>query len=165
MAPFSLSWNSFDILRLLRSQEDPFELPGFVSTSPCDGTALPALEAGNELDHTNEYANIFSVDLYTVPKWKCVCRYINPYKYNLLMALERERERDLFFCHRRAEGLLVFHGFTSMHIKMWIHIYGGQDGLNYLGGGRLGEHKCNTNNLSNWYLFNNTLHTHTHIYQ
>jgi len=44
MAPFSLSWNSFDIFRLLRSQEDPFELPGFVSTSPCDGTALPALE-------------------------------------------------------------------------------------------------------------------------
>lgn len=47
---------------------------------------------------------------------------------------------------------------------MWIHIYGGQDGLNYIGGGRLGEHKCSTNNLSNWYLLFNTLHIYIYIY-
>ena len=150
MAPFSLSWNSFDILRLLRSQEDPFELPGFVSTSPCDGTALPALEAGNELDHTNEYANIFSVDLHPgrlhgTWKWwfgrwfslsvgwflgsmlifwgvqyqnENVC--VGILTHTNITYQWHSREKDLFFCHRRAEGLLVFHGFTSMHTKMWI---------------------------------------------
>ena len=110
--------------------------------------------------HTNEYANIFSVDLQYQNENVCV----GILTHTNITYQWHSREKDLFFCHRRAEGLLVFHGFTSMHTKMWTHNYWGQDGLNYLGGGRLGEHKCNTNNLSNWYLFKNTLHTHTYIY-
>ena len=81
MAPFSLSWNSFDILRLLQSQEDPFELPGFVSTSPCDGTALPALEAGNELDVTQTNMQTYFQWIYIQYQNEYVCvGILYPYK-------------------------------------------------------------------------------------
>lgn len=93
---------------------------------------------------------------FTGPKWICVCR---SYEYNLSMALQRER---FIFLSSEGRGSAIFPRLPSLHIKMWIHIYGGQDGLNYIGGGGLGEHKCNTNN---WAININSIHyTNKYIY-
>ena len=45
-----------------------------------------------------------------------VCKYIDLYEYNLSMALEREREIEIyFFVIGGAKRLPFFHGYPSMH--------------------------------------------------